>query len=671
MIPDLSELLRCGLYDLLPSITWSVIARSRVAGNRHRHVLTLSIQAFQRFERTSEVHLETAVPPASRQLFTDGPAARLTQTCYHRFKLASYSLLVYLFDLTKNRCRHRCCKIRYLACLGGIKVNRHLYQTLDFLIAGPLTCISNVWLPADRRRAVVQSRWKFSSGLAAAAAACLLVTSCTANPNDEGSEDSGHQLSSAQAEERCEQIGTEYSTDEVTVNSTELVGAEEPLGEYCLIEATVSTPGDETIEENLVGFHVGLPSQWSGNFFFQGVGGFAGEVGPLDAGLLRGHASASTDTGHQGASVDGSWAFNNEPAQIDWAYRGTHVATTASKAIVEEYYGEELRHAFFEGCSNGGRQGLLAAQRYPEDFDGIVVHAPATSIVAMAESWIWQFQAQLAGEAWLTPEAVEALDQATLAAAEESGAAIGGIVVEPDLIELDLTALVGEELITAQQAQAINAIHEGSDDLGIPGHPMGHESTWLAYLTGTVPPVSGAEGLTFPEEAGTPVAWLLASELLRYFVFDDPDNDLATFDLDSERNLVVELGPLLDANDPDLSEFHARGGKLIMTHGPADPAINVRHTISYYEQVQDQMGAEVEELVRLYMVPGMDHCRGGPGLTQFDALAAMEAWVENDVAPQEISATDEDGTRQAPLCPFPAGYEAEESGEDLWRCVND
>ncbi|WP_166350788.1 tannase/feruloyl esterase family alpha/beta hydrolase [Phytoactinopolyspora limicola] len=511
------------------------------------------------------------------------------------------------------------------------------------------------------------------SWIAAGTVVCVALVSCAGDAGDDdvGEAPLGKELSSEDAGEQCDAL-VGYVADSVTVESTTLVAEADGVGEHCLVEAVIRTPGDDTVDGNDVGFHVGLPSTWTGDFFFQGVGGFAGEVGSLDAGLVRGHAAASTDTGHRASSVDGSWALHNYPAQLDWAHRGTHVATLASKAIVEEYYASTPRYSYFEGCSNGGRQGLMAAQRYPDDFDGIVVHAPGISLVAMVASWVWQIQAQLRTEgAWLPPEDIAALDAATLEAAYAADAAVADLVVAPDRIDGGVAAtLVEADILTAEQAAAVTAIHGGWPDRSdlVPGHPIGHESTWPAYLTGMVAPVPGDNGLTFPAAEGIPVGWILASEILRYFVFDDPEYDLASFDLDTDLSHLSELASLLDADDPDLSEFQDRGGRLLMTHGLADPAINAQHTIGYYEQVHETMGSDIADLARLYLVPGMDHCRGGAGLTHFDALDAMEKWVHDGTAPDELRATDETAERQAPLCPYPAQIVAKENGDDLWSC---
>src|SRR5580765_1180053 len=156
-----------------------------------------------------------------------------------------------------------------------------------------------------------------------------------------------------------------------TITSAAIVAAEKTTPEYCRVDGHVATPG------NTVSFRLGLPASWNGKFYFAGVGGFAGTIGTLTPGLEKGYASASTDTGHQGAVTDASWALNNPAKRIDFAYRGTHVTAVATKALSEAYYGSAPRHAYFDGCSNGGRQALLEAQRYPDDFDGIIAGDPS------------------------------------------------------------------------------------------------------------------------------------------------------------------------------------------------------------------------------------------------------------------------------------------------------
>lgn len=204
------------------------------------------------------------------------------------------------------------------------------------------------------------------------------------------------------AVDRCARLST-LSVPATAITDAVLVDAHDAVPEHCRVEGQVETLGAGNVDSNRVAFQVGLPTEWNGDFHFQGLGGFAGHLGSLDTGLSRGYASATTDTGHRGSAelqakpeYDGSWALNNRPRQIDYAYRGTHVATVAAKAVAGAYYGNEPRYSIFSGCSNGGRHGLMEAQRYPDDYDGIIANSPAISVIDVLITWIWQVQAQLA-----------------------------------------------------------------------------------------------------------------------------------------------------------------------------------------------------------------------------------------------------------------------------------
>lgn len=477
--------------------------------------------------------------------------------------------------------------------------------------------------------------------------------------------------------DRCEAIA-DAQVARTTITETRFVEATDRVGEHCLVDGFVTTPGDEVVESNQVGFRVGLPTEWNQDFYFQGVGGLAGNIGDLTAGLARGYASASTDTGHQAPSLDGRWALGNRPKQIDYAHRGVHVATVAAKEIADVYYGRSQRYAVFNGCSNGGRQALMEAQRYPDDYDGVISQAPAFAASDTITSWIWQTQAQLREPgAWLSPQDLAKLSDATLSQNDHRDGLVDELISEPRRASFQPHQLAAGTL-TPSQLETVRAIYAGpagpDGEQLAPGHPIGHEEGWASWITGSAAPVPGSDGrLAFPQ-AGAPLGYLATHEFLRYFVFDDPDYQITDFDFDTDLPAMEKLGSLLDATDPDLREFEAQGGKLLVTHGWSDDALNAMASVDYRNEVVKTMGPDVaEKFYRLFMVPGMFHCRGGPGPNTYDALTAMEKWVRDGHAPTSMIATNHDSGRSRPLCAFPgqATYSGRGSIDDAenYRCT--
>ncbi|MFI6901775.1 tannase/feruloyl esterase family alpha/beta hydrolase [Nonomuraea sp. NPDC050394] len=467
---------------------------------------------------------------------------------------------------------------------------------------------------------------------------------------------------------RCAAL-THANVPDTTITQAKTVPATASVPEHCLVDAHVTTPGDATVPDNRVNFRLGLPAAWNSDFYFQGVGGLAGHIVPFDEGLRRGYASAATDTGHQGASplghpeLDGRWALGNRPKQIDYAYRGVHVSTVAAKAITAIHYGRAARKAIFNGCSNGGRQGLMEVQRYPADYDGVIAEAPAFAAGDTLLRWISQAQAQLATPgSWLPPETLPILSAESLKRGDARDGLTDGLVSDPRKAEVRPGRLVGPGRLTRAQAAAARTIYRGPRRLG--GHPAGHEEMWRSYITGSAAPQPGPDGkLVFPFSRAAPLSYTFANEFLRYFVFGDPGYDLTRFDLVRDLPAVERVRTLLDAADPDLTAYRARGGKLLMVHGWSDPALSGATPIDYHRKVVAEMGAaQSAGFFRLFMAPGMGHCAGGPGPNTFDALTAMEQWINRGTAPASIVATNPATGRSRPLCPHPAVARYEGSG---------
>jgi len=447
------------------------------------------------------------------------------------------------------------------------------------------------------------------------------------------------------------------------------------LPEYCQVDGYVTTP--EPV--NQVNFRLGLPTVWNHKLYFQGVGGRGGAIGSLNAGLARGYAAASTDTGHQGAVTDSTFAFNNRAKEIDYGYRAVHVTAVASKLLTQVYYGQPLRHAYFSGCSNGGRQALIEAQRYPDDFDGIIAGDPSLGISGTLSS-IWRYQTLLADRAHYLPATkLTLLAQAVLAECDAKDGLVDGLIDDPrrcafDPASLQCPGAEAPDCLTAAQVETVGRIYEGPTNSAgeslYPGYPMGHEdgsTGWALWIVGSNPEhvVDQPDGtLAFtgisPLTGDPPLGFAFLDDGLKYLSFevDDPNYSYRFFNFDTDVPLLDFMGEILNATEPDLSSFRARGGKLLLYHGWADPAISALRTVQYYEDVVEAVGGKrtTNDFARLFLAPGMHHCSGGPGPNTFDSLTTLEQWVEEQIAPEQLIATHftagvADSSR--PLCPYP------------------
>ena len=466
-----------------------------------------------------------------------------------------------------------------------------------------------------------------------------------------------------------------------TITGAKVVDATGTQPSFCQVDGHVAVPGNE------VNIRVGLPHRWNGKFYFSGVGGLGGQMGVLTAGLARGYASASTDTGH--LASDPTWG-SNRAKELDYGHRGTHVTAVAGKELTAAFYGRPAQHAYFNGCSNGGRQALMEVQRYPSDFDGIIAGDPATGTPMQAGRAL-VFQKLLASnESYLPIEKIEMLSKATLAACDATDGLKDGLITDPQKCafkpdSLKCTGADGPSCLTAPQLDVVKQIYGGArladGTVYAYGFPFGHEggaSGWRAWTTGTVPPTRQADG-TLNFAANPPSGFALSEQNFRFLMLDDDDPafNWRLFRLDRDLPRLKIMTDILSPLDPDLRPFKARGGKLLMYHGWSDPAISAYGTVDYYEKVGRVVGGqkELESFARLYLVPGMHHCSGGPGPNEFDMLTVLENWVERNVAPAPVVATHKtNGTvdRTRPLCPHPqvARYSGTGSVDDAahFRC---
>jgi feruloyl esterase len=436
-----------------------------------------------------------------------------------------------------------------------------------------------------------------------------------------------------------------------TITSKAVIPAGGGLPEYCRVQGHVDAE---------INFELRLPTTtWNGKFYHAGGGGFVGSIPTLGPALARGYAVVGTDTGHVGAppapALDGSWALDRPDRQLNWGHRGIHVVTLAGKQITTAAYGQAPQYSYFEGCSNGGRQAAMEAQRYPTDFHGIIAGAPALDITGLMFGFNWNAQA-LQG-APLPPGKLAVIANAVLEQCDGKDGLLDGIVENPHRCKFDPAMLTcpggvdGPNCLTPAQVETGSLIYGGpvnsAGEQLHPGFPPGHEdggTGWQLWISG-------------PTVFGASLQFIFQDHFFRFFVFSDPAYNPLTFDFDADASQVAATGDLFDATNSDLSAFEAAGGKLLMWHGVADPALTSDRTIQYYNDVAKAMGNKnkIESFFRLFLAPGMHHCGGGPGLNAFDALTALENWVEDGIAPDAILASHVGtGTpRTRPLCSYP------------------
>lgn len=463
------------------------------------------------------------------------------------------------------------------------------------------------------------------------------------------------------------------SLKDTTITSATIVPAAGKIPEYCKVLGSIHNLPHSTIL-----FEVSLPTtKWNGKYFVAGGGGYNGVVPKLTQALTEGYAAAGSDTGHEASNTN--WAFNNLDAQNNYAYLATHVVTLIGKQILRVFYSQHERRSYFVGCSNGGKMALAEVQRYPDDFDAAISGDPVIDRTKLMMQYAWNSQALAAAP--IPPAKIPVIEKATMEACRESGGAINGLLMTPGRCKFDPKTIIcpsgdGSTCLTAGQAKALQKILQGPvNSAGVrlhPGFVPGHEEDYQAFLTGT--------GTEAAKPAST---WTLSDIFMRQFVFGPNYDEVKQFNFDTSLAALIPLAAAQDNATPDLSEFKAHGGKLILYHGWADHSITPLGTIEYYEDVIETMGKDrgeqkgepnayvVTDFMRLFMVPGMHHCANGPGPNVFgganqgvppqldaqhDIVMALDHWVEDGVAPEKIIASHlTNGTvdRTLALCPYP------------------
>ena len=412
------------------------------------------------------------------------------------------------------------------------------------------------------------------------------------------------------------------------------------LPAHCRVAAVLRPSADSHIE-----MEVWMPAEnWNGKFQAVGNGGWAGTISyaAMATALQEGYATASNDTGHKGGNA--LFAIDHPEKVIDFAYRAIHEMTVQSKAIINRFYNRPVRLSYWNGCSTGGRQGLMAAQRYPEDFDAIIAGAPANYQTHL-HAWDLSVSVPIAknpGSA-LPAAKLQVLNTAVVNACDALDGVKDGLLNDPRACRFDVGTLQctggdGENCLTAAQVETAKRIYSpartSSGEVVFPGKVPGSELGWALNQT---------------------VSQLPSGSFM--VAYNDAKWDPMTFDLDRDLKVVDEkVGTIINAINPDLRAFKARGGKVLMYHGWNDTAISPGNAIDYYTSVLKRMGGRQDDFIRLYMAPGMNHCGGGAGPNQVNWMAALERWREANTAPDRIDAyrvTNNRVDMTRPLCPYP------------------
>lgn len=457
-----------------------------------------------------------------------------------------------------------------------------------------------------------------------------------------------------------------------TIRSAEVVPALRGNPDFCKVTGTIATA---------LTFELRLPSGWMQKVLFIGGGGYDGVVPAPDIVgtnadvLQRGYATIATDSGHTGSVLDASWALDNPEAVQNFAFRAWHTVLLAAREIIAAHYAAPIRRTYFQGGSSGGREALIMAQRWPDDYDGVIARAPALSFVAVTLS-----ANRLAKHVYATPggylpaATTEALGRAVLTACDELDGLADGMVSDVEGCQFDASALrcagaPTDQCLTDAQLETVRAAHSpfplavalANGVTEYPRYPVGGEESstgWPLWITGFSPNPPGS------------LLFILSEGFVRYFVTGNPDFDSLTFAPEGYANTLTSLSALLDATDPDLSPFAARGGKVILWHGWSDYALSAYSTVAYYERVVSTAGGQsaADEFVRFYASPGIDHLNNGAGAPIFDLLGALDAWVEEGTAPGDLVAYkvlpgSDTAVPFRPLCRYPTYARYDGSGD--------
>ena len=422
----------------------------------------------------------------------------------------------------------------------------------------------------------------------------------------------------------------------------------------CRVAAVAAPTADSQIN-----FEVWIPEggAWNGKFQGVGTGGFAGSISyaALAEGARRGYATASTDTGHVGDNL--TFGSGHPEKIVDWGYRSIHLMTEAGKLIVRDQTGRFPDRAYFNGCATGGHQAMMEVQRFPADYDGVVAGNPAADRTNEIIAYLWDWLATHApdGTSLVAPSKFQLLTKSAVAACDADDGVKDGVIDDPRRCRFDPASLLcpgspSASCLTSTELDAVRKVYAGpknprTGEQIFPGWPFGSEG----YGPGPNDGWRNFLDVSEPRRVG----------LFQYFVFDNPKWDWWSMDWDRDVAFTTRAMGFLNATSHDLRPFLARGGKIVMHTGWADPILPAPDVIKYYEEVTEAMGGPAETLkfFRLFMAAGMGHCSGGPGPNTLDALTALEQWVEQGIPPEKIIGVRRGSNgaieRTRPLCVYP------------------
>jgi feruloyl esterase len=431
---------------------------------------------------------------------------------------------------------------------------------------------------------------------------------------------------------------------------------------FCRVGGTL-----RPVERSRIGYELWLPLEgWNGRLTMLGNGGYSSALPWLEmAGMLNaGYAVVATDTGHDG---DGPiFAVGHPESIVDWGHRAVHLTALDAKRVVKAFYERPAHHAYFRGCSTGGHQALMEAQRYPGDFDGIVAGAPGNNRTNLNAGFLWQFVQNHTRESppreIIPATKLPMITKAVLEACRsQNGAVAGGLpsdryLNDPLSCDFDpgsISCQSADETscLTPDQVEALRRMYAGAHN------PRTGARIYFGWPPGSESGATGRGGWSLywadPANATSPAR----ADFWRHWVFDDAQWDWRTFDFDRDiTRLDKKLAASINATNPNLERFHRRGGKLIHYHGEADPVVPFADSIDYWQRVNEHRSTD--EFYRLYLAPGLGHCQGGAGPAPTDLQQAIERWVEHGVAPDSLEATRASGgvndeAFSRPLCRYP------------------
>jgi feruloyl esterase len=472
---------------------------------------------------------------------------------------------------------------------------------------------------------------------------------------------------------KCDALAAKSFGDEVKITQAKLVPAARNLPEHCDVRGSIWPEA---------GFAIKLPTEWNGKFEMVGNGGTAGTIsmGAVDGAVRKGFASSSTDTGHDAAKEPlATFAYvtpenpNGRRKLIDFAYLSVHETAVLSKRVIEAYYGAAPKYSYWVGCSTGGRQGLQEAQRYPEDFDGLVVGAPGVSLTGNVTRRLWIGQSQ-AGDGAIPDAKLPLLTKAIYEKCDALDGLKDGLIDDPRACHFDPARDVakcagadGADCFTSAQIDALKKIYGGPRD-------SQGKQVYFGELVGSEP--------VWPDNFTPPSKTVLprSESQMKLAMLNPPPGpswSYTMFNFDTDPAKVADAAAILNPQNPDLAPLKKRGGKIIQYSGWADQQVNPQAGLEYYETVSKRLGAnDTRDFYRVFMIPGMFHCSGGPGCGSVDWLSVTMDWVEKGVAPAQIVGAHMEGgktTRTRPLCPYPqvARYKGAGSIDDAasFSCV--